>query len=317
MNKNFDYFKFINRLLSFSPRQLEGETKAANFIIDFLKNNKIQYHLDYFFTFIPKIEKAVLKVDKKLIPCQGCSFIGGEIKDKDYILSSLIPSRFFIDKPNINFNPKCSDISLSNFYFAPALAISPKDLPLILKAKKVYGRVDVRKVKHKAVNILVGNIDNPKTVVFAHYDSINTGAIDNASGVSAMASILLKKNILNSNLFVFSANEELSYDFPTYWGYGFRAFEKKYYKILSKTKKIFVIDCIGHSSIKIFQDETFIKLAFPIANLKRLKSKILVFSGKDLNNLFRVYHSNLDLPKEIKTFYLKESENIILKNLFY
>jgi RNAse (barnase) inhibitor barstar len=315
MRNYFDYLNFIKKLVSFSPRQLEGETKTANFIIDFLKKNKIQYHLDYFFTFIPKIEKAVLNADGKFISCQGCSFIGGEIKDKDYILSSLIPSRFFIDKPNINFNPKCPDISLSNFYFAPALAIVPKSLPLILKAKKVYGEVKVRKIKHKAANILVGNINNPKKIVFAHYDSINTGAIDNASGVAVMTSIILESNLLNENFFVFSANEELSYDFPTYWGHGFRVFEERYFKLLSKAKKILVVDCVGHSPTKIFRDETFIKLAFPINNLKKIKNKILVFSGEDLDNLFRVYHSNLDLPGEIKLKFLQEAKRKILNEI--
>jgi hypothetical protein len=315
MNKSFDYLNFIKRLVSFSPRQLESETKAANFIIDFLKKNNIQYHLDYFFTFVPKIEKAVLRADSRFIPCQGCSFIGGEIKDKDYILSSLIPSRFFIDKPNINFNPKCSDISLSNFYFAPAVAIAPKSLSLVLKAKKVYGRIKVRKIKHKTVNILVGNVNNPKTIIFAHYDSINTGAVDNASGVAVIASIILESNLLNENLFVFSSNEELSYDFPTYWGHGFRVFEERYYKLLSKSKKILVVDCVGHSLTKIFRDETFIKLAFPINNLKKLKNKILVFSGENLDNLFKVYHSNLDLPKEIKLKFLQEAKSNILKEI--
>jgi hypothetical protein len=315
MHESFDYLNFIKTLVSFSPRQLEGEKKAANFIVDFLKKNKIQYHLDYFFTFVPKIEKAILKVDNRFIPCQGCSFIGGEIKDKDYILSSLIPSRFFIDKPNINFNPKCSDISLSNFYFAPAVAVVPKSLLLILKAKKVYGKVKVRKIKHKAVNILVGNINNPKTIIFAHYDSINTGAVDNASGVAVIISMIMESSLLNENLFVFSANEELSYDFPTYWGHGFRVFEERYYKILYKAEKILVVDCVGHSRVKIFKDETFVNLAFPINNLKKLKNKILVFSGEDLNNLFRIYHSNLDLPKEINLKFLQETKNRVIKEI--
>ena len=315
MNKAFDYLNFIKRLVSFSPRQLDGETKAANFIIDLLKNNNIQYCLDYFFTFIPKIEEAVLMADKKIIPCQGCSFIGGEIKDKDYIISSLIFTGFFIDKPNINFNPKCPGISLSTFYPTPAVAISPKSLPLILKAKKVYGKVEVRKVKHKAVNILVGNMNNPKTIIFAHYDSINAGAIDNASGVAVITSIILERRFLNDNLFVYSANEELSYDFPIYWGYGFRVFEKRYYKLLSKAKKILVVDSVGHSQTKIFRDETLMKLAFPINNLQKLKNKILVFSGEDLDNLFKVYHSNLDLPKGIKLKFLQDAKECVSKEM--
>jgi len=311
--QNLNYLNFIKKLISFSPRQLEGEQEAANFIIQFLEKNNFQYHLDYFFTFIPKIKKAFLKADNQFINCQGCSFIGGEIKDKDYLLSSLIPSRFFIDKSNINFNPKCPDISLSNFYFAPAIAISHKNLGFLLKAKKVYGKVKVEKIKHRSVNILVGNILNPVFIIFAHYDSIKKGAIDNASGVSVLASLLMKKEVINKNLFVFSGNEELSYDFPTYWGHGYRVFEKKYFKLLSKVKNILVVDCVGHSPLKIFKDENFIKLAFPIDNLKKFKNKILVLSGKNLDNLFRIYHSDLDDVKKIKEEYLKETEKKIFK----
>ena len=308
MKKKFDYLSFIKNLISFSYRQLEGERKAADFIISFLNNQNIEYHLDYFWTKVPKIEKAILKVDKKEITCKGCSFVSGKIRDKDYLISSLIPSCFFLDKSNINFNPKCSSISLSNFYFAPALAVSRKDLDLILKSKEIEGEVKVRPVKYKARNILIGNFKKPRVISFAHYDSIEKGTIDNASGVTVMmGTILSQPDIIKDNLFVFSANEELSYDRPTYWGYGFRAFEKKFFKIMKLAKKLIIIDCVGNSSPKIYRDENLIYLAFPIKNREKWKYKIEILSGKDIQKLMTVYHSDLDGLSEIKQKYLTQT----------
>ena len=305
MEKRFDFLYFIKTLIYFSPRQLEKEKKSADFIISCLKNNNISYYQDYFWSRVPKIEKAILKVDKREIPCQGCSFVSGEIKDKDYLISSLIPSRFFLDKANINFNPKCSQISLSNFYFAPAIAISRDKVPLILRAKKVEGKLMVKKVNHRAVNILVGNKKDPKNICFAHYDSILKGAIDNASGVAVMMAVILAQpERLGQNLFVFSANEELSYDRPTYWGHGFRIFERKYKKILEKVKKIIVLDCLGNGKTKIFKNDYSIYLAFPIKNRDKWKKKILILAG-DVEHLMSVYHSNADDIEGIKLKYLK------------
>lgn len=311
MKEKFDYFSFIKTLISFSPRQLEGEKRAANFIISFLKNHQIKYHLDYFLTRVPKIEKAFLKVDKKKIPCQGCSFFSGKINDKNYLISSLIPSRYFLDQPNINFNPKCPSISLSNFYFAPALAISYQNLNLILKAKKIKGKVRVKPITYKIPHILVGNNKNPKVICFAHYDSIEKGTIDNASGVAVMmATILALPETLKRVLYVFSANEELSYDKPTYWGHGFRIFEKKFYNLLKRVKKILILDSLGNGPTKIYRDKNSIYLAFPIKNREKWQRKIFVISG-DIDHLMSIYHSNLDQIKELKLRYLKEVSKIL------
>jgi hypothetical protein len=314
MNKKFNFKNFIENLLNFSPRQLEGEKKAADFIISFLKKNHFSYYVDYFLTKVPKIERAILKADNKKIPCKGCSFVSGKIKDKDYLISSLIPSRFFLEKPNINFNPKCDGISLSNFYFAPALAVSKRDLDLILRAKRVEGEVKIKRIKYKARNILVGNLKNPKIICFAHYDSIEKGAVDNASGVAViMAAIISHPEIIKNNLFVFSANEELSYDKPTYWGYGFRSFENKFFKIMKLSKEILVVDCVGNDRAKVFKDENSIYLAFPIKNKEKFKDKIKIISG-GFDNLMEIYHSDLDDIKRINENYLMEGVRMILNH---
>lgn len=126
----------IKKMVALSPRQGVNAKKTADFIVAYLKQNNIKTTIEHFPLEIPTIKKAVLLGDSKKIPCEGCSFIGGTIKNKDYILSSLIPSQYFLDKPNINFNPESKFISLSNFYFAPAVAVKSSDLEKITKAKK-------------------------------------------------------------------------------------------------------------------------------------------------------------------------------------
>jgi hypothetical protein len=315
MGKNFNSLAFIKGLIRFSPRQLENEKRAADFIISVLRNYHIDYQLDYFFTRIPRIKRAILRVDKKEIPCKACSFVSGKIKDKDFLISSLIPSRFFIEEPNINFNPKCSVISLSNFYFAPAIAISREKISSILRAKNIEGEVRVRPVRHKSLNILVGNTKNPKTISFAHYDSLEKGVVDNASGVAVlMEAIFSKREITKDHLLVFAGNEELSYDKPTYWGYGFRVFEKKFFKIIERAEKIIVIDSLGNGRTRIFRDDNLIYLAFPILNRKKWKRKIEVIAG-DIQKLMTVYHSDADDLTQIRQRYITEATKQFLREI--
>jgi hypothetical protein len=303
----FDFLSFIKSFLVFSPRQLEREKRAANFIVSLLQKYKINYSFHHFWTQVPLIKKAILKADGKKIACKGCAFLSGKIKNKNYLISSLIPSRFFIDKPNINFNPQCKSISLSNFYFAPAVAINRDDLKSIFSAKKVEGEVKVKPIRYKATNILVGNLRNPRIICFAHYDSIEKGAVDNASGVALLlGAILSKPSTFKDNLFVFCANEELSYDKPTYWGHGFREFERKFFKILKLAKEILVVDCVGQSETKVYRDENSIYLAFPIKNKDKFKNKIKIIAG-DIDKLMTIYHSELDNISQIKEKYLKEA----------
>src|SRR3989344_651978 len=161
MKSTFNQITFIKSLLRFSPRQLKGETMAAEFIKKTLGERGIGYKEQKFTTFIPQTKRAVLLADDKKIPCQACCYVGGIIEGKDFLLSSLIPSRFFLEKPNINFNPECpKTISCSNFYFAPAVAVPRDEVQKLLIAKRVRGKVTVKKVQHGAVNILVGNTKN-------------------------------------------------------------------------------------------------------------------------------------------------------------
>ena len=311
----FNYFKFIQTLVSFSPRQFFGETKTAHFIISLLEKYQVPFYLQRFSLQLPLIKKAVLKADGKILACAGCCYVGGKIIGKDKIISSLLSSIICQTESNINFNPKCPAVSPGNHYFAPAVAVTHKGLVKILKAKDVQGKVIVRSVRHQAANILVGNQKNPRYVCFAHYDSIKKGALDNASGVSVlMGTILASPCTLKNTLYVFSACEELSYEKPIYRGYGYRIFEKQYHHLLKQVKKVIVLECVGDGPVQILDDPKMIELGFPIKDLTKLMDKIRVVTG-DFEHCMTIYHSDLDDGRGLKKKFLQETQSALLEEM--
>ncbi len=312
MKNSFDMLEFISQLVAFSPRQGKNEQRAAKFITSFLEQNNIDYSLHRFKTKIPVFRKETLIADGKEIPCKGSSLVSGKIEDKDQIVSSLIFSDAFINEANINFNPKSDYISLASMYFAPAIAVSRTSLKEIFNAKKVKGEVIVKPYEFESANILVGNRENPRNIVFAHYDSIETGAMDNASGVAVtMQTLFLRPDNLAHTLYIFSGNEELSFDDPTYWGRGFREFEKKYMDVIQGCEKICVVDGLGNGKTIVSQDKNITHLAFPIKNIKKWSDKIFLFYG-DLEKLMSVYHSKGDTVDLLKEKYLKEAVSVLI-----
>lgn len=303
----------VKKLVSFSPRQLKGEDLARDFILEMLKNKKVDFKLQEFKVSIPVCEKYALKADGENIKCLPTSFKSGKIVGKENIISSLVFSFDSEETPNINFNPCCSGISLLNFYFSPSLAIAPRELGKIIKANEVNGFVKVKKIDHFSSNIIIGNLKSPKTVVFAHYDSIGKGAVDNASGVSAvMKAIFSKPKKLKNTLYVFSGAEELSYDRPIYWGCGFRVFEKKYKSVLEKARKIIVVDGVGSGKTNIRRDREMIYLTFPVRNMERWKNKIFVLQG-DFDKIKKVIHSEKDDINQVENIYLDDAVNLLVK----
>ena len=142
----FDAYKFIADLLKFSPRQLENETRAGEFLVNLLNRSKIPYHLQQFTFDHPKFKRSSLIADSQPIDCQAVSFASGKISGKNNLISSLSGAKR--DFPFISFNPNCPAISASGRAINhPALAISKNDLAKILTAKKVQGKVVVNRIK--------------------------------------------------------------------------------------------------------------------------------------------------------------------------
>ncbi len=307
--------QFIIKLCALPERQGKQETKAAQLILNTLSEHSITCTRERFTTFLPRITKNNLTIDGKKLSAIPTSLVGGIIQDKHALISSLISSQKCIRDSNINFNPASKTISRSNHYFAPSFAIKASDVSKVCRAEKVFGEIKVRKIKHISENMLVGNITNPKNILFCHYDSFGPGAIDNASGTALLLDLIINHPAtLESNLFVIAGNEELSFDFPIYWGHGYRVFEQKYKKILTRAKRIFAVDCIGNGEPVFDNFSPIVPLSFPIKNLERWRKKIFAVYG-DEEKLMKVYHSNLDTPNLIKNKFMETTKQSLLTQL--
>jgi len=310
----FNQIGFIKKFLTFSPREGKNETKAGKYLTGLLEEVKINYSLQKFSLTIPQTVKAELTADAKNISCAALCFASGEIDSKDNILSSLTHTEK--NFPFIGFNPYCPGISATGRAIKhPALAIARDDLPIIFKAKKIKGIVKIKPVKHKSQNILAGNLTNPKNLVFTHYDSVYSGAVDNASGVAVTLKLIFDQSkLLKTTQFVLSGNEELCYDFPIYWGRGYRQFEKKYLHLMKQSRKIFIIDCVGNAPTQFLNDPYWVNEGFPVKNVKRLLSKTAMVTG-NFPKLMKYYHSPLDTIDKLKKQYLDEAYHLVLKSL--
>lgn len=305
-------------MISFSPRQLKGEVLARNLIIKTLEKYGINLKLQNFNVQVPVYEKYYLKADGESIDCLPTALKSGKITGKDSIVSSLDFSSDLENVPNINYNPYAQAISLPNFYYSPSLAIALKDFNRVSKAKEIEGFVKVKKHSHKSANILAGNIKNPKTISFAHYDGFAGGAGDNASGVAVCLEAIFSADILQENLMVFCGAEELSFDRPDYWGHGYRVFEKKYKKLMSGAKKIIVVDCVGTGKPELLNDLKYLPLYFPVIYLKAMKDKIFALSSikPDSKKFMKVYHSELDDLSQLKEKYLDMATQKLINTIY-
>ena len=305
----------ITGLCQIGERQLEGEDRARQYIKEFLMSHGLQFSEDEYHTFVPKFKKWSLKIGGKTIPSLPSGLVSGEITSNYTMLSSLIRSQKNLYDANINFSPASNAISRSNHYFAPALSVSRDDIEKVAKAKKVQGFLEVEKTDHISSNLLVGNTKNPKAIIFSHYDSIQTGAVDNASGVTLSLQMAMEfPELLADNLFAICGNEELSYDQPIYWGHGYREFEKKHNQILKTANQILILDSFGQSKPEVISDINIVKLGFPVTDLQNIIGKTKMISGS-FANLMPIYHTDGDVPKNIKSLFMKQTQMVTLELL--
>jgi hypothetical protein len=310
----YSQISLIKKLSDLGERQLGQEIKASKLLMAELEKFKVKYKIQYFQTKVPLFKSATLTADRRKIQAKASSLVSGVIKNK-FKLATPISKPLPKEAVNINYNPQCAAISQSDFYFVPSLAINKRDVSRIKKARYVEGQVKVQAQKHRSLNILIGNLKNPKNILLAHYDSIGPGAFDDASGIAVLLRLIIDyPKLEQDNLFVLAGNEELSYDAPRYWGKGYRAFEKKYGLILKNAKKVMVVDGVGAGALQTSKDLKMVEACFPVKNLKKLRSKIVILHNhKEI--LYKIYHSELDLAANIKVSYLHQTNRKILKLL--
>lgn len=313
------FSKFFTDISKFHPIRGKREMIMVKYISKTLENSNINFELQQFKNSIPT-GKCKLDSDFGKIESMPASFKSGKINEKNLISNIIIKQDFEI--PNISFNPYCKDFSLVTFYFEPSICVKSVDVKKIIESETISGIVKIRNEKFKTANIIAGDLTKPENIIFTHFDTVLNGSVDNSSSVALLLSLITEKIKGNKNLekslIIFSGSEELSFEKPFYWGYGYRVFERDYFELLENSKKIIVVDCIGFDKCYVSMNKTLLKEAFPIANLDKFSNKIYLVTSVSMKNIkyfYSFYHSTLDKPKLIKKNYIIQAKRTILKLL--
>lgn len=307
-----NYASILHELTKIGPRFAENEIKAAKIIEEELHANKVDFSVQTFETEVPVCVKAELTADGNNIKCIGSTLKSGIIPNGDFLVSNL---GYSCDSAyNIAYSPVTDEISLVDHYKVPSLTISRKDIVKVVMAKNVSGLVEVERRKISTENILAGNLENPECIVFAHFDSIvGNGALDNAGSIAVVMSCLNNnKNLLKTTLFVFSGNEEVSYDEYKMSGYGFRVFEEKYSTLLEKARRIIVLDGVGVGKPSCSQ--TGLDWVLQVKMLDKIIDKVFWLQN-DQTLVLPYFHTAIDNPDIIDNEYLIEAEKLLEKGL--
>ena len=302
----------IKDLEKFSPRNnQESLNNTSKYIKQNLEKVEIDFFDQYFSVSIPFDEGSYIILDngEKIIGNVN-SFVSGYFEEKNIYSSQNINQE--INIPHINYNQYYDAYSGVIFYDFPVINIKKSDLIKVINSEEIKVYVNVKRKLIKNENILVGNIKNPKNIIFTHFDTVFNGAVDNSSGTATLLYGIINNKInIKENLIVFSGCEELSYDRQYYWGYGYRVFEYEYKEILEKSEKIIAYDMFGHSKPTLTKE--YIKEAFPIMS-EYLYEKSIQISESN-NDWIKFYHSDADTIDKINEYYIEEGLELLLKIL--
>jgi len=301
-------FDLIHFLTDLGERQGQKEKDAGDFLTTMLVRNHLPFVCEPFETVYPTFPSWILEVDHQSISSQPTCFVGGQSDARPRILSSLDSFDGDIGVPIINHNPDCPHvISRPHCYPSLALAVCTDDLPSIISGTLFHLAADVRKTIHQSRNILVGNLENPRRILFAHYDSLGPGAVDNASGVVILLHALLTTpEISQKDLCIFVGNEEISFDTPCHWGHGYRMFESGHRDQLCTAKQLVVIDCVGHERAEFLHDLDLLRMGLPLQDIEQYLGKTMALTAS-FAKLMAFYHSPMDTIDQIYPEYLLEA----------
>jgi hypothetical protein len=278
--------KTAEELCEYSPRLWKNEQEAADFIEEKLDDKGVDFSGEEYQVTYPHYPEYWLEVDGEEIECLPSGFESGEITEK--VVVDNLHTDF--EGANLNFNPKCPDISKQTMYEAPALTIARKDVQKVLEADHIHGRLEVEWKHQKGRNFLVGNTKDPKLVVFTHYDSWWGGFLDNAFSVSLLIHLAPELDLENV-LIVFVGSEEVSQEKP-YWCYGYRKFEERHHEVIEKCEDIVVIDTIGRGETMVSSESELMEEAL-VLNSREYIEKTEMIVG-EFDKVMEIYHSPID-----------------------
>ncbi len=287
--------KTLDELCNLAPRLWENEQEAAELIKEKLRKMRISFEVQHYRVRYPLFHFFELRVNGKELPCLPSSLVSGRIREKRVINALKHSHSTNYRKANFNYNPYCTNVSKFTFYEAPALAIRHSDAHTIMKARDVEGEVKVSWKPYTQENIMIGNTENPKKIIMAHYDSWWGGAVDNGLAVALLLHMASKANLKDS-LILLAGSEEISHE-KIYWCYGYRVFERKFRDVMEQAESIVVVDSIGRGRVEITKDREMIKDALWLRDNSFLNKATGIFGS--FRDVMEIYHSPVDTPRVI------------------
>jgi len=304
------FSNLLSSLTSISPRRGKNEPLAAELIKKFLTGENIPFITQEFSASVPVATKAELIADGKNIPCLGTSFVSGDITNN---VSIQEPYEKTGASEMIIYNPLSKGICAQSLKEVPALAVNIEYVDILKNSQNISGRVEVEKEDFTSQNILVGNITNPKKIIFAHYDSVvGAGALDNAAAVDVLYNtILLNRSLLNDYLFVFAGIEEESISNHDGY-YGFEMFDNQYASIMNSTEEIIIIDGVGVS--EPYWTYENVDWCFDIPKFSEIEHKAILMEN-DQPTVRKYYHSPLDTLDILDPKYIELARESLISRL--
>lgn len=301
------YSLLLKELTAITTRRGYGEQKACEVIISHLRSNLVNFELQIFDCEIPLPKSVFLTADGINIPCVGSSFVSGKFDKSSQILNVIGVNS---EKPAIVFHPLSEGVCLQEYKDFPCISVNKNSVQILNNAKKISGEVVVDKLVFKSTNIIVGNTENPKIIIFAHYDSlVGPGAVDNAGSVDVIFNVILKNKVLLEDiLFVFIGSEEASFS-SRYGLWGFEMFGKKYGTILECADEIIILDGVGVGDPSFTTDN--IDSVFEISDKLHLNKKAY-WMQNDQDIVMRYYHSEIDTIDKLKINFLNQAYELLL-----
>lgn len=279
--------ELAEELCDHAPRMWEKESEAAKVIKRELDSRDIDYTVQEYGVVYPRFTDYWLEADGEEIECLPSGLESGKIESKT-LVDNLHTSEH--PEPNLNFNPTCEGLSKPTFYQAPALSIARTDVQKILEADSIEGKLEVEREQHRSENIILGDTEDPRRLIFTHYDSWWGAFLDNALSVSILIHIAPELD-LQEDCLVFAGSEEFS-DEEVYWCYGYRQFEKDYFNAVKNADTITVVDTVGRGKTQVASSEELIREGL-VLNYDSYVEKTEMLIG-EFDKIMEVYHSPLD-----------------------
>lgn len=302
--------RILQDIVVMDENYIRKTLNRESYIEAYLQDNRIDYHVFEFYVPAPDFVKYYLYVDGEQIRVLPDGLRSGKVEISERVkvnLKDSVDLYYEYSYPNINFNSLCDGVSIPNFYNAPALAVSRRDVPKLLNTKDVDAYLDVRVKDVKSKAFLLGNVEDPKRVGVVHYDALWTGAIDNSLSLASVFAMAKHGQLdLKDNMVLLVGFTEVTFYWPEYWDDSFRRVIEEFDFIPQKEN--IIIDSFGYRNTVLLD----LRGRKPTTYAERVFYEAYKIFGERIagvtiyqEDLFPIYHSDINTVDKVD---LKEAE---------